>query len=98
VSIILLFGLLLVASVLTDRALARLPLQDAVNHRADGAHVVVGNEIHQWRPGAGFRDRQRDACSGRPTVIVTLRSDDVIHSFWVPNLHGKKDLIPAAPR
>src|SRR3989442_4956644 len=30
---------------------------------------------------------------GRP-VLVTLHSDDVIHSFWVPSLHGKKDLIP----
>ena len=30
---------------------------------------------------------------GRP-VALTLRSMDVIHSFWVPKLHGKKDLIP----
>jgi cytochrome c oxidase subunit 2 len=28
------------------------------------------------------------------TVRLVLRSKDVIHSFWVPNLHGKKDLIP----
>jgi cytochrome c oxidase subunit 2 len=27
-------------------------------------------------------------------VTITLRSPDVIHSFWVPNLHGKQDLIP----
>jgi cytochrome c oxidase subunit II len=27
-------------------------------------------------------------------VELTLRSTDVIHSFWVPNLHGKRDLIP----
>jgi cytochrome c oxidase subunit 2 len=30
---------------------------------------------------------------GRP-VIATLDSVDVIHSFWVPSLAGKKDLIP----
>lgn len=30
---------------------------------------------------------------GRP-VRLRLRSADVIHSFWVPSLHGKKDLIP----
>src|SRR5262249_45679315 len=30
---------------------------------------------------------------GKP-VVVTLQGDDVIHSFWIPNLHGKKDLIP----
>lgn len=27
-------------------------------------------------------------------VLFTLRGGDVIHSFWVPNLAGKKDLIP----
>jgi cytochrome c oxidase subunit 2 len=30
---------------------------------------------------------------GRP-VVVKLVSHDVIHSFWIPNLGGKKDLIP----
>jgi cytochrome c oxidase subunit 2 len=30
---------------------------------------------------------------GRP-VVLTLKSHDVIHSLWVPNLAGKKDLIP----
>jgi cytochrome c oxidase subunit 2 len=27
-------------------------------------------------------------------VEIGLSSPDVIHSFWVPNLHGKQDLIP----
>jgi cytochrome c oxidase subunit 2 len=27
-------------------------------------------------------------------VHLTLRSDNVIHSFWVPNLAGKRDLAP----
>jgi cytochrome c oxidase subunit 2 len=27
-------------------------------------------------------------------VQFKLRSNDVIHSFWAPNLHGKKDLVP----
>jgi len=30
---------------------------------------------------------------GRP-VQVELQSGDVIHSFWVPALHGKRDLVP----
>jgi cytochrome c oxidase subunit 2 len=30
---------------------------------------------------------------GQP-VTLKLKSTDVIHSFWVPNLVGKKDLIP----
>lgn len=28
------------------------------------------------------------------TVELRLRSADVIHSFWVPSLHGKLDMIP----
>jgi len=31
--------------------------------------------------------------TGRP-VLVELTSNDVIHSLWIPNLGGKKDLIP----
>ncbi len=27
-------------------------------------------------------------------VLISLSSTDVIHSFWVPNLNGKRDLIP----
>ena len=30
---------------------------------------------------------------GRP-VRIELEAEDVIHSFWVPNLAGKQDLIP----
>lgn len=31
---------------------------------------------------------------GKP-VLVELASNDVIHSLWIPNLGGKKDLIPS---
>src|SRR5439155_22064947 len=27
-------------------------------------------------------------------IVVRALSRDVIHSFWVPNLHGERDLIP----
>ena len=30
-------------------------------------------------------------------VKVMLQSNDVIHSLWMPNMHGKKDLIPNYP-
>jgi cytochrome c oxidase subunit 2 len=33
---------------------------------------------------------------GRP-IQVTVKSDDVIHSFWVPQLAGKTDTIPGQP-
>jgi cytochrome c oxidase subunit 2 len=85
---------LLAADVFTSRALGRLPLQDAVNIELIG---------HQWWWEARYLDpdssRQFVTANelhipvGRP-VIVTLRSDDVIHTLWVPNLHGKRDMIP----
>jgi cytochrome c oxidase subunit II len=33
---------------------------------------------------------------GQP-IEISLRSADVIHSFWVPNIGGKRDLIPGHP-
>ena len=92
-SSILLVGLL-VASILTDRALAQLSLEDAIH-----IHVTA----HQWWWQVGYDDpepsRMFETANelrvpvGKP-VIVTLDSDDVIHSFWVPSLHGKKELLP----
>jgi cytochrome c oxidase subunit 2 len=86
--------LLLAADVFTSRALARMPLREAVNIELIG---------HQWWWEARYRDddpsREFSTANelhipvGRP-VVVTLRSNDVIHSLWIPNLHGKKDLIP----
>ena len=85
---------LLVASVVTDRALGLLVLRDAV-------HIEV--TAHQWWWSARYDDADPSRLFnianelhipvGRP-VIMTLASDDVIHSLWVPNLAGKKDLIP----
>jgi cytochrome c oxidase subunit 2 len=49
------------------------------DNQTAGYVVTTANEIH--------------LPAGRP-VLVKLRSNDVIHSFWVPNLHGKTDLIP----
>ncbi len=45
----------------------------------DRAVAVTANEIH--------------IPVGRPVKFL-LKSRDVIHSFWVPNLSGKMDLIP----
>jgi len=82
------------ASVWTDRVLAQMSLRDAL-------HVQV--TAHQWWWEIQYDDAQPARVFttanelhvpvGRP-VVLTLKSDDVIHSFWVPNLAGKKDLIP----
>ena len=90
----LLLVVLLVASIVTDRAIARMPLQD-------GLHIEVTGKQWWWDVRYDDADPSRVFTTaneihvpvGRP-VVLTLRSPDVIHSFWVPSLHGKKDLIP----
>ena len=44
-------------------------------------NVITANELHLPK--------------GQP-VSLTLQSDDVIHSFWIPKLAGKVDMIPNA--
>jgi cytochrome c oxidase subunit II len=90
----LLLLVLIVASIATDRALARLSLADALN---------VQVTAHQWWWEVRYGDAQPSRMFttanelhvpvGRP-VLLTLSADDVIHSFWVPALAGKKDMIP----
>ncbi len=65
---------------------------------------IVG---HQWWWEARYADSspQKSVTTanelhipvGRP-VVLQLRSSDVIHSIWIPNLNGKKDLIPGYVR
>jgi cytochrome c oxidase subunit 2 len=54
---------------------------------------------HQWWWEVEYPDEQLVTANeihvptDRP-VYVTLTSEDVIHSFWVPRLAGKQDLVP----
>ena len=86
VSTVLLVALTL-ASFFTDRALARLgPPALTVE--------VIG---HRWWweiRYEGFATANELHIPVGKSVLVKLKGDDVIHSFWVPNLSGKKDLIP----
>jgi cytochrome c oxidase subunit II len=96
VPVIVLLGLL-VYSVYVDRLLATLG-----NPRHELLTIEVTGHQFWWEV------RYRDAANpwrefitaneihipvGQPVRFV-LQSRDVIHSFWVPNLHGKLDMIP----
>jgi cytochrome c oxidase subunit 2 len=89
-------GLLVLAggSFMIDRSLARASTDNAVRIKITGAQwwwkveyedpvsanrVTTANELH--------------LPVNRPAVIE-LHAEDVIHSFWIPNLGGKLDLIP----
>ena len=68
---------------------------------ADAMRVRITGEMWWWR--VTYLDPQ-----GRPTVldanelhiptgrpvVLELESNDVIHSFWVPRLSGKLDMVP----
>ena len=63
----------------------------------DALHIrVIG---HQWWWEFRYPDQQVVTANelhvplGRPTFL-TLESADVVHSFWVPQLNGKTDVIP----
>jgi cytochrome c oxidase subunit II len=66
---------------------------------ADLRLTVVG-EQWWWRvryelPGGGQVDLANEVRLPRGRVaLVTLASDNVIHSFWIPSLAGKVDMIP----
>lgn len=93
-TVVILF-VLLVVNYLTGRSLT------AEQGNKSGLNVdVVG---HQWWWEVRYKDV--DASNVFTTaneihipvgvpVLFNLQATDVIHSFWVPNLAGKKDLIP----
>jgi cytochrome c oxidase subunit 2 len=93
VSIVLLISLL-VASVWTGRTTGSL--------RASGV-LTIAIIGHQWWWEIQYEDpvpsrrvvtaNEFHIPTGRP-VVLKVTSRDVIHSFWVPNLQGKRDLIP----
>ena len=93
---IIVAGLFVLAtgSFLAERGLAAARLRDALEVRVTG---------HQWWWRIAYRDPARGGWietanelhlpAGR-TARIALGSADVIHSFWVPNVAGKLDVIP----
>jgi cytochrome c oxidase subunit 2 len=101
--IVVVFSLLLIRTELEVRA---SPPTDPENGPEDALYVsVIG---HQWWWEYRYDNYQRKKLSfitanelhipageGKATrIFLTLRSADTVHSFWVPRLAGKLDLIP----
>jgi cytochrome c oxidase subunit 2 len=93
ITVILLF-IMLTASVVTGHTIAGLSSKNPITIDITG---------HQWWWEVRYEATQPDQTVvtaneihvpvGLPVVVKTS-SADVIHSFWAPNLHGKRDLIP----
>ncbi len=86
-----------VLSVMLVVSLRDLSSFAMVQHGAPDIRVIG----HQWWWEVHYLEGGRDIASANEVhvpvgrhVDIELISRDVIHSFWVPELHGKVDLIP----
>lgn len=69
-----------------------------------GEDQVIRVVAHQWWWDFGYPDSGFDTANEmhvpistseqRRTIVLKLESADVVHSFWVPRLGGKTDVIP----
>lgn len=83
-----------ISSLLTGRSIQAMATREPLTVE------IIG---HQWWWEVRYQDpvpaRRFETANelhlpvGRP-VRLQLRSNDVIHSFWIPNLAGKTDLLP----
>ncbi|KQV96236.1 cytochrome c oxidase subunit II [Pelomonas sp. Root1237] len=96
------FGLIIPAGVLLLLLAWGLTLVAGMSTiKGDELRMRVSGNIYWWRVSyldAAGRAILADANElhipvGRP-VVVDMVSEDVIHSFWVPKLGGKMDMIP----
>jgi cytochrome c oxidase subunit 2 len=90
-------GIVLPMAILTPLFVLSLNVSAALNRKPEALTIrVVG---HMWWWEVRYPDRgivtanEIHIPAGRP-VRLEMTSADVIHSFWVPRLHGKRDLIP----
>src|SRR5919198_969376 len=83
VATIMVLFIFLVASAVTGHRLALLASDNPFTIRLTG---------YRW----WWKGQYLDPTLGRP-ILINTQSQDVIHSFWVPALHGKKDLVPGHP-
>ena len=56
--------------------------------------VVTANELHVPVSAAGSDSADDSKPAADRPIYLTLQSADVCHSFWIPRLAGKTDLIP----
>ena len=66
---------------------------------SDEPHMVIQIDAHQWwwdvkYPDSGVVTANEIHVPTNMNVKVDLTSADVLHSFWVPKLAGKMDIIP----
>ncbi len=100
---ILIGGLLFSGTVLTILFLITLWTLNPLASKAQAVDLEIEVTAHRWwwevnYPGdnenKGFETANEIHIPTNAKIGIKLLSADVIHSFWVPRLHGKLDMIP----
>jgi cytochrome c oxidase subunit 2 len=93
---IILLGLtlLIVASFLADRGIAKARAHEALVVRVTGHQYWWRLQYRDPATGGWIESANELHLPVGRTARIELGSADVIHSFWVPNVAGKMDLIP----
>ncbi len=95
-------GVVMPAVVLTAVLVVSVATTNAIPFAAGPGALRVEVTGHQWwwevrYPDHGFATANEIHLPVGRQVEFTLRSADVIHSFWVPQLGGKIDALPDHP-
>jgi cytochrome c oxidase subunit 2 len=85
---------LAVASFLTDRSMAKAAGTEKLSITITGNQWWWDVEYNSGDVSKMVRTANELHLPVGVPVRIFLRSNDVIHSFWVPSLAGKQDLIP----
>jgi cytochrome c oxidase subunit 2 len=95
-SVLIVVGLFVLAtgSFLIDRRLAGADDANALKVRITASEWWWQVEYLDQNPTQTFTTANELHLPVNRATRLELRSADVIHSFWVPNLNGKTDLIP----
>ena len=85
---------LFTVELVVDRGLARAAVEPAVRLQVNAQQWWWEIQYESSRPDQRLRTANEIHIPVNEPVEAMLQSRDVIHSFWVPRLHGKIDLIP----
>ena len=85
---------LTIASFVLDKKLAQAQADDALHIRVTATQWWWNIEYEDAIASRRITTANELYLPVDRQVVLELHADDVIHSFWVPNLAGKKDLIP----
>ena len=94
---VLIGGLVVPSIVLAVVAVATVRTTNALQATGSGLQIHVSGVEWWWRvtyPDLGITTANEIHVPVGTQVDITLTSEDVIHSLWVPQLNGKADLIP----